>query len=141
MPKTKKLPGKTARKTAKRSALSTRAAKPQSATKAVKQLPSRGKSYSAKARREVVMPGPADRRVELNVQKVVATLTQQDQALFQKLVGLLESHLGSLQAAQVWLTTESPAFVTTPIAAIREGQANLVLDMLESQWGSSPIYA
>ena len=87
------------------------------------------------------MSGPADRRVKRNIQNVVATLTHQDQELFQKLVGLLESHLGSLQAAQVWLTTESPAFVTTPIAAIREGKANLVLDLLESQWGSSPIYA
>ena len=87
------------------------------------------------------MPRPADRRVERNVQNVVATLTQHDQKLFQKLLALLESHLGSLEAARLWLTTESPAFVTTPIAAIREGQANLVLDLLESQWGGSPTYA
>ena len=84
---------------------------------------------------------PMDASAETAIQKAVTALAPKDRELFQQLVSLLEEHLGSLEAARLWLVTRSPAFESTPLAAIRKGNAHLVLALLQSQWGGSPIYA
>jgi hypothetical protein len=64
-----------------------------------------------------------------------------DQKTFRRIAFLVAEHLGSPEAARLWLVTPSPEFGTTPLAAIEAGRASLVLAALESRWGPSPDYA
>jgi hypothetical protein len=54
---------------------------------------------------------------------------------------LLIQHLGSENAADVWLNSTRTGYPTTALDVIRAGKADLVLDDLEHQWGPSPSYA
>jgi hypothetical protein len=72
---------------------------------------------------------------------VVASLTPADQATVQRILSTLAEHLGSSEAADLWLVTKSPEFGTTPLEAIAGGKAGLVLAVLEARWGPSPVYA
>lgn len=75
------------------------------------------------------------------VQDVAATLDPPDRDAFQRILALLENHLGSPEAARLWLVTPSSEFVGTPLTAVTQGRAKLVLALLESRWGSGPAHA
>jgi hypothetical protein len=75
------------------------------------------------------------------IDRATGSLSVGDLGLFKEIQEMLSAHLGSAAAARLWLVTPSPGFETTPLAAICKGQASLVLAMLKSQWGASPIYA
>ena len=49
-------------------------------------------------------------------------------------------HLGSIAAADAWLNSPETGYPTTAMEAIREGKAELVMDDLEQQWGTSPSH-
>jgi hypothetical protein len=69
-----------------------------------------------------------------------AALVGPSAAAFQKIVKELADHLGSPEAARLWLVTPGPQFETTPLDAITGGEAESVLAFLESQWGPAPAY-
>lgn len=75
------------------------------------------------------------------ITQALATLSDEDKAVARRIRELLAKHLGSHAAARLWLATRSPGFESTPLDAIRQGQAKTVLATLESQWGRNPIYA
>jgi hypothetical protein len=78
---------------------------------------------------------------EAQIEEAAGPLSPSDRDAFHKARRMLAEHLTSHAAARLWLVTPSAGFVTTPLDAIRNGQAKLVLAMLESQWGPSPTYA
>ncbi len=78
---------------------------------------------------------------EAQIDEIADGLSPEDRRVFQRMRKLLAEHLGSDAAALVWLVSPGAGFETTPLDAIRKGQAKMVLGTLESQWGSSPIYA
>ena len=78
---------------------------------------------------------------ETQIEEAVGALPSRDQEAFRRVCELLAQHLGSSEAARLWLATPSPGFLATPLDAIRKGQAKLVLATLESMWGPSPTYA
>gem|GEM_PF-6695192 len=73
--------------------------------------------------------------------RAIISLSEEDQAVAKKVRDLLAKHLGSHAAARLWLASRAPGFESTPLDAIRQGQAKMVLATLESQWGRSPTYA
>ena len=75
------------------------------------------------------------------IQKLLASLGPADQDAVNRILQGLEQHLGSSQAARVWLAVNSPEFGTTPLEAIRSGKAVLLLSVLEARWGQNPAYA
>jgi hypothetical protein len=83
----------------------------------------------------------ADIPSEAQIEETAGSLSRSDRDAFHKTRRMLAEHLTSHAAARLWLVTPSPGFVTTPLDAVRNGQAKLVLAMLESQWGPSPTYA
>ena len=78
---------------------------------------------------------------ESTISEATADLACADRTVVGQILSGLTAHLGSTEAARLWLVTQSPEFGTTPLAAISEGKARLVLALLESRWGPSPIYA
>ncbi len=78
---------------------------------------------------------------EAHVEQVVAGLEPADQSTVRAMLAALAAHLGSPEAARLWLITRAPEFGTTPLAAIGEGKAKLVRAVLESRWGRRPTYA
>ncbi len=78
---------------------------------------------------------------EAQIEEKSGPLSAEDRDAFRRVQKLLAEHLGSRAAARLWLVTPAPGFVTTPLEAVRNGQARLVLEMLEAQWGPSPTYA
>jgi Protein of unknown function (DUF2384) len=68
-------------------------------------------------------------------------LTGPAAAAFDSIMTGLAEHLGSPEAARLWLVTPSPQFDTTPLDAILAGEAEAILAYLESQWGLGPVYA
>jgi hypothetical protein len=78
---------------------------------------------------------------DAQIAETAGLLSLPDQNAFRRVRELLAEHLGSSAAARLWLVTPSPGFVTTPLDAVRQGQATLVLAMLETQWGPSPTHA
>ena len=62
------------------------------------------------------------------------------QAAIRRIVALLVRHLGSAEAAHLWLATKSPEIGSAPLAAIAEGKGRVVLALLESRWGPGPVY-
>jgi hypothetical protein len=53
---------------------------------------------------------------------------------------LLIQHLGSENAADVWLNSTNTGYPTTALDVIRAGKGDLVLDDLENRWGPGPSY-
>ena len=78
---------------------------------------------------------------ESMITEATADLAPADRILVGRILSGLTAHLGSPAAARLWLVTQSPEFGTTPLTAIVDGKAKLVLALLESRWGPSPIYA
>jgi hypothetical protein len=78
---------------------------------------------------------------ENTITEATADLSPADRAVVGQILSGLTAHLGSAEAARLWLVSQSPEFGTTPLSAISEGKARLVLALLESRWGPSPIYA
>ena len=64
-------------------------------------------------------------------------LEPSDQRHFRHILAALTEHLGSVEAARLWLVTWAPGFGTTPLTAIIEGKAALVLAVLEARWGQT----
>lgn len=58
-----------------------------------------------------------------------------------EIINVLAMHLGSTDAALLWLNLENPSMGRKPIEIIKEGRGNLVKDLLEQQWGPSPSYS
>jgi hypothetical protein len=75
------------------------------------------------------------------LREVLARLGAADQDAVRRVLSLLAEHLGSPEAAQLWLVTLAPEFGTTPLEAMAAGKAKLVLAVLESRWGPNPAYA
>jgi len=78
---------------------------------------------------------------EASIDQVAIGLGSEDRTALQHIRSALEAHLGSPEAAQLWLVTTAPEFGTSPLTAIAQGKAKLVLSVLESRWGPSPTYA
>lgn len=57
-----------------------------------------------------------------------------------KIRALLIEHLGSANAADVWLNSAKTGYPTTALDAIRAGHGEAVLDDLENRWGPGPHY-
>ncbi len=83
----------------------------------------------------------AETNPESAIEPLFADLSAQDTLVALSIVSALTAHLGSVEAARLWLATASPEFGTTPLNAIATGKAKLVQALLESRWGQSPIYA
>jgi hypothetical protein len=75
---------------------------------------------------------------EASIKSVSDGLRVAGQQLLRRIVSLVAAHLGSPEAARLWLVTPAPEFGTSPLSAIEAGRANLVLAVLESLWGPSP---
>jgi hypothetical protein len=78
---------------------------------------------------------------ETEITASVGQLSPEDRRTFARVRKLLAEHLGSYAAGRLWLVTSSPGFTTTPLEAVRDGQVQRVLAILQSQWGRNPIYA
>jgi hypothetical protein len=78
---------------------------------------------------------------ETAIQKLLATLAPAEQGAVNCILQGLEEHLGSREAARIWLAIKSPEFGTTPLDAIRNGKGKIVQAVLEARWGPNPTYA
>jgi hypothetical protein len=92
-------------------------------------------SQQARARRRAAIPD------ESFLKAIAEHLNSSDQEALRRIVSELTEHLGSPEAARLWLVTRAPEFGTTPEKAIRSGKARVVLAVLESQWGPNATYA
>ena len=82
--------------------------------------------------------GPPD---EAAIEQVVAKLGPADRAAVHRILSGLAEHLGSPEAARLWLVTLAPEIGSAPLTAIAQGKAQLVRAVLESRWGPDPAYA
>lgn len=123
--------------------------KPVLATKESGKVKKKAKGTARKptARRAVV---PLDDRrlgevpgvpTQAQIDEAAGPLSRAHQGAFKRIQALLAEHLGSHAAARLWLVSSCPGYASTPLEAIRHGQAKVVLAGLESQWGRGPIYA
>jgi hypothetical protein len=78
---------------------------------------------------------------EAEIDEVAHNLGPGDRMIFKRVRRLLAEHLGSHPAARLWLVSPGTGFETTALDAVRKGQAKVVLETLNSQWGPSPTYA
>jgi hypothetical protein len=78
---------------------------------------------------------------EAEIEQQVGDLSPADRRRFTQIRTLLAERLGSYAAARVWLLTPGRGFAGTPLDAVREGNADLVLDLLKEQSGPNPPYA
>jgi hypothetical protein len=78
---------------------------------------------------------------EAAIQKLLATLAPAQRSAVNCILQGLEEHLGSSEAARIWLVIKSPEFGTTPLEAIRNGKEKIVQAVLEARWGPNPTYA
>lgn len=78
---------------------------------------------------------------EAEIDQQVGDLSPADKGRFTQIRTLLARRLGSYAAARVWLTTPGRGFDGTPLDAVRNGMADLVLDVLKDQSSPSPPYA
>jgi hypothetical protein len=58
-----------------------------------------------------------------------------------EIVNMLAKHLGSIEAALLWLNLDNPSMGRRPIEIVKEGRGSLIKDMLEQQWGPNPHYS
>ena len=75
------------------------------------------------------------------IEQVVAQFGPADRATVQQILAGLAEHLGSPEAARLWLVTPAPEFGAPLLTAIAEGKAQIVRAVLESRWGPNPAYA
>jgi antitoxin Xre/MbcA/ParS-like protein len=78
---------------------------------------------------------------EAAIRQALADLGPAGQGSGCRILAVLAEHLGSPEAARLWMVTPSPELGATPLAAISAGKADLVLALLESRWGPNPTYA
>jgi hypothetical protein len=78
---------------------------------------------------------------QADIQKLLSQLEPADRSAVSKILQGLEIHLGSTDAARIWLVTNSPEFGIAPLEAIRNGKARMVQAVLEARWGPNPAYA
>lgn len=84
------------------------------------------------------IPGlPTEAQIELQA----GDLSAADRAAFTEIRRVLAESLGSHAAARAWLVTPGRGFDGTPLDAIRDGAANLVLEAVRAQSGPNPPYA
>jgi hypothetical protein len=77
---------------------------------------------------------------ESQVDETARALASKDRIALKKLLKLVADHLGSREAARLWLFTPFAGLSTTPLDAVQKGNVELLLKILKSQWGRSPIY-
>lgn len=75
------------------------------------------------------------------IDSVSAALDDSSRVAFQELQALLTQHLGSVEAARLWLATPASEYGKPPLSVVKEGKAALVLAILKNRWGPSPAYA
>ena len=111
---------------------------------------SSGKAGRPRAKGKKALKGPAAAAAqptrtgipdEASVTQAFAGLSAADQQIVRGIVARVAEHLGSPEAARLWLVTPAPECGTAPLAAVAAGRADLVLAVLESRWGPSPDYA
>jgi hypothetical protein len=78
---------------------------------------------------------------ESSIEQVAAALEPTARDAFRRILAELTEHLGSPEAARLWLVTPAPEFGVSPLTAITQGKAELVLAVLHSRWGPGPAYA
>jgi hypothetical protein len=78
---------------------------------------------------------------EAQIERITGRLGSADQNAFSQIQSTLAAHLGSPEAARLWLITKAPEFGKSPLDVIADGRAKLVLAVLESRWGPNPTYA
>lgn len=71
--------------------------------------------------------------------KRTASLTGSPLIAYETLMVELNNHLGSPEAARLWLVTPHKQFKTTPLDAIMSGEAELTLAYIESKWNAGPF--
>jgi hypothetical protein len=86
-------------------------------------------------------PLPMSVPTEADFQRAVAGLGAADRAAFGQIMDALATHLGSREAARLWLVTPFSDFKSTPLQAILGGEAASVLALLESRWGPGAVHA
>ena len=104
---------------------------------------------SKKGQPAVVRPPLTDEEVgpipglpsEAAIEQHVGNLSSADKGRFTRIRRLLAERLGSHAAARVWLTTPGRGFDGTPLDAIRDGMADLVLEVVKDQSSPNPSYA
>ncbi len=90
----------------------------------------------------VVAPGLAEPVPdEAAIQGILTNLEAAERNAAVALLQSLEEHLGSPEAARVWLAASSPELGTSPLEAIRGGKARVVQALVEGRWGPNPAYA
>jgi hypothetical protein len=102
-----------------------------------------GKNRGGKATAVAVAenPIPTDIPTQTEIEMKTAMLSGPAAAAFNQIMTGLRDHLGSPEAARLWLITPSAQFETTPLDAILAGEAESVLAFLEAHWGLGPVYA
>lgn len=78
---------------------------------------------------------------EADIEQQLSGLSATDKKIFAEIREFLARRYGSYPAARVWLTTPGRGFESTPLDAIRAGNADLVLEVLTNQSGPNPPYA
>jgi len=78
---------------------------------------------------------------QVEIDQAIAHLNHADRVAVHRILSGLEQHLGSPEAARLWLVTTTPAFTKPPLAVIADGNEKEILAVLESRWGPSPSYA
>ena len=87
------------------------------------------------------IPLPTAVPTQAEISTEAAALSGAAAAAFENIMTSLAEHLGSPEAARLWLVTPSPQFDARPLDAILAGEAENVLAYLESRWGPGPVYA
>jgi hypothetical protein len=93
------------------------------------------------ARSAASRPVEAGNSVEVRIEKSLAELQGEDRSTVRIILDRVAEHLGSPEAARLWLVTASPELGRPLLTAIVEGQASVVLAVLESRWGPNPTHA
>jgi hypothetical protein len=78
---------------------------------------------------------------EADIQQKLTHLSEEDTLRVKVIYEALARSLGSYPAARLWLTTTGCGWEGSPLDAIVDGKADLVLEVLEAQWGPNPPYA
>jgi hypothetical protein len=56
-----------------------------------------------------------------------------------QIVNMLAKHLGSIEAALLWLHLDDPSWGKRPMDVIKEGNGKLLMELLEQQWSKSAL--
>jgi hypothetical protein len=100
-----------------------------------KKSPRKPKPVSVRTR----LAEPVPDKIALD--KLLAKLDPTERDAVNSVLRDLEEHLGSNEAARIWLVIKSPEFGSTPLEAIRSGKATVLKAVVEERWGPNPTYA